>query len=218
MKYSSIQGEIDCLTIAISKGSVANEFYKLLDKVGLSNSIEKDSRKLLFEDVENKLTFIYVKSSDVVTYVENGIADLGIVGKDMILESPKDVYELCDLKFGRCIFAVAGIKGKNLPNDKILRVATKYTGIAEKYFKEKGQIVKLIKLNGSVELAPLVGLSDVIVDLVQTGNTMKANGLEIIEKMFDISSRIICNRVSYRFKYNEINELIKLIDGGVAVD
>lgn len=209
---------MDYLTIAISKGSVADEFYKLLDRIGLSSSIEKESRRLIFEDKGNKLKFIYVKSSDVVTYVENGVADLGIVGKDIILESPSDVYELYDLGFGKCTFAVAGIKGEDIPNDKILRVATKYTEIAKKYFRDKGQTVKLIKLNGSVELAPLVGLSDVIVDLVQTGNTMKANGLEVIEEMFQISSRIICNRVSYRFKYKEINELIKLIDGGEVDD
>ena len=209
---------MDYLTIAISKGSVADEVYKLLERIGLSNSIEKKSRKLIFEDETNRLKFIYVKSSDVVTYVENGVADLGIVGKDMILERPSDVYELYDLGFGKCKFAVAGIKGKDIPNDKVLRVATKYTETAKKYFKDKGQTVKLIKLNGSVELAPLVGLSDVIVDLVQTGNTIKANGLEVIEEMFQISSRIICNRVSYRFKYKKINELLKIIDGGKEDD
>lgn len=209
---------MDYLTIAISKGSVADEVHKLLDRIGLSGSIEKSSRKLIFEDEKNGLKFIYVKSSDVVTYVENGVADLGIVGKDMILENPSDVYELYDLKFGNCVFAVAGIKGEDIPNDKVLRVATRYTETAKKYFNDKGQEVKIIKLNGSVELAPLVGLSDVIIDLVQTGNTIKANGLEIIEEMFSISSRIICNRVSYRFKYKKINELIKLIDEGGTYD
>lgn len=209
---------MDYLTIAISKGSVADEVYKLLEKIGLSNSIEKKSRKLIFEDEKNKLKFIYVKSSDVVTYVENGVADLGIVGKDMILESPSDVYELYDLGFGKCTFAIAGIKGKEISSDKIVTVATKYTEIAKKYFEEKGENIRFIKLNGSVELAPLVGLSDVIIDLVQTGNTLKANGLEVIEEMFEISSRLICNRVSYRFKYKEINELIKLIDRGVNDD
>lgn len=209
---------MEYITIAISKGSVADEFYKLLEKKGLGNSIDLKSRKLIFEDVKNKLKFVYVKSSDVVTYVENGVADLGIVGKDIILESPSQVYELYDLGFGKCTFAIAGIKGQVLPTDKVLRVATKYTEIAKKYFKDKGQEVKLIKLNGSVELAPLVGLSDVIVDLVQTGNTIKANGLEVIEEMFQISSRIICNRVSYRFKYKEIDELIKLIDGDDSND
>lgn len=204
---------MDYLTIAISKGSVGDEVNKLLDRKGLADSIDTKTRKLIFEDEKNKLKFIYVKSSDVVTYVENGVADLGIVGKDMILEDPSDVYELYDLGFGKCTFAVAGIKGEDLPKDKILRVATTYTEIAGKYFREKGQDVKLIKLNGSVELAPLVGLSDVIVDLVQTGNTLKANGLEVIEEMFEISSRIICNRVSYRFKYKKIDKLIKLIDG-----
>ena len=202
------------LTIAISKGSVADEVYKLLEKIGLSDEIDINSRKLIFEDVENKLKFIYVKSSDVATYVENGVADLGIVGKDMILETPSDVYELYDFGFGKCTFAVAGIKGETLPSDKIIRVATKYTEIAKKHFSEKGQKIKLIKLNGSVELAPLVGLSDVIVDLVQTGNTLKANGLEVIEDILEISSRLICNRVSYRFKYKEIDRFIKLIDRG----
>lgn len=205
---------MDYLTIAISKGSVAKEVHKLLENIGLSDSIEEKSRKLVFTDEKNKLKFIYVKSSDVVTYVENGVADLGIVGKDMILESPNDVYELYDLGFGKCIFAIAGIKGEELPKDKILRVATTYTEIAKKHFEEKGQTVKLIKLDGSVEIAPLVGLSDVIIDLVQTGNTLEANGLEVIEEMFEISSRLICNRVSYRFKYKQINELIKLIDRG----
>ena len=209
---------MDYITIAISKGSVEKEFHKLLERIGLSDSIEEKSRKLIFTDEKNKLKFIYVKSSDVVTYVENGVADLGIVGKDMILESPSDVYELYDLGFGKCTFAIAGIKGEELPNDKILRVATKYTEIAKKYFEEKGETVKLIKLDGSVELAPLVGLSDLIIDLVQTGNTIKANGLEVIEEMFEISSRLICNRVSYRFKYKEINELIKLIDRGGVDD
>lgn len=209
---------MDYLTIAISKGSVANEFYKLLEKKGLASSIDTKSRKLIFEDMENKLKFIYVKSSDVVTYVENGVADLGIVGKDMILEDPSHVYELYDLGFGVCTFAIAGIKGQALATNKVLTVATTYTEIAKKYFRDKGQEVKLIKLNGSVELAPLVGLSDVIVDLVQTGNTLKANGLEVIEEMFDISSRIICNRVSYRFKYKKIDELISLIDGDESDD
>lgn len=209
---------MDYLTIAISKGSVANEVHKLLERIGLSDSIEENSRKLIFEDEKNGLKFIYVKSSDVVTYVENGVADLGIVGKDMILESPSDVYELYDFGFGKCTFAIAGIKGEEIPSDSILRVATKYTETAKKYFSDKGQTVKLIKLDGSVELAPLVGLSDVIVDLVQTGNTIKANGLEIIEEMFEISSRLICNRVSYRFKYKKINEFIKTIDRGVDND
>lgn len=209
---------MDYLTIAISKGSVGDEVYKLLNKIGLADSIERDSRKLIFEDEKNRLKFIYVKSSDVVTYVENGVADIGIVGKDMILEDPSDVYELHDLGFGKCTFAICGIKGEEIQNDKILRVATKYTGIAKKYFDDKGQDVKLIYLNGSVELAPLVGLSDVIIDLVQTGNTLKANGLEVIEEMFDISARLICNRVSYRFKYSKINQLIKLIDEGEKND
>lgn len=205
---------MDYLTIAISKGSVGKEVYIMLESARLGNTIDESSRKLIFKDEKNLIKYIYVKSSDVVTYVENGVADLGIVGKDMILENPNDVYEIYDLGFGKCRFAVAGIKDKKIPgNDKVLRVATKYTEIAKKYFNEKNQKVELIKLNGSVELAPLVGLSDVIVDLVQTGNTLKANGLEVIEEMFEITSRVICNRASYRFKYNRITDFIKSISG-----
>lgn len=205
---------MDYLTIAISKGSVEREVYKMLKRVGLGNQIDKDSRKLLFEDDENRIKYIYVKSADVVNYVESGVADLGIVGKDMILESPSDVYEIYDLGLAKCRFAVAGIKGKEISQDnKVLKVATKYTEVTKKYFQDKNQKVELVKLNGSVELAPLVGLADLIVDIVETGNTLKANGLEVIEEMFEISSRLICNRSSYSFKYKPISDFIEIISG-----
>lgn len=205
---------MDYLTIAISKGSVGREVYKMLRKVGLGNTIDENSRKLLFKDEENKIKYIYVKSSDVVNYVENGVADLGIVGKDMILENPGDVYEIYDLGLAKCRFAVAGISGTKIhKGNEILRVATRYTEIAKRYFEGKNQEIELIKLNGSVELAPLVGLADLIVDIVETGNTLKANGLEIIEEMFEISSRLICNRSSYEFKNQPINNFVNLISG-----
>ena len=140
------------------------------------------------------------------------MADLGIVGKDTILENESDneVYELLDLGFGKCKFSVAGVKGKNnYSREEILKVATKYPHIAKNYFKSRGQKIEIIKLNGSVELAPIVGLSDVIVDLVETGNTLRANGLEIIEDMCNISSRIIVNRVSYKFNKNKIDNIIE---------
>lgn len=202
---------MDYITIALSKGRLGKEAYKRLEKKGLGDSIDLDSRKLIFKDEKNKIIYIYVKPSDVVTYVEKGVADLGVVGKDTILESDEDVYEILDLGFGACKFSIAGIKGQNIyRNDEILKVATKYPEISKKYFKQKGQKIEIIKINGSVELAPLVGLSDVIVDIVETGNTLKANGLEIIEDMFDISARLISNRISYRFKFNRIKNIIEI--------
>ncbi|MDD2482420.1 MAG: ATP phosphoribosyltransferase [Lutispora sp.] len=203
---------MDFINIALAKGRLGDEAYKLLKSKGLGESIDPNSRKLIFKDEEKKISFIYVKPWDVVTYVQNGVADLGVVGKDVILESDNDVYEILDLGFGKCKFSIAGVKGEKIyKKDEILRVATKYPKISEKFFDERGQKIKLIKLNGSVELAPLVGLSDVIVDLVETGKTLKANGLEVIEDMFDVSAKLICNRVSYRFKYERINNFIKCL-------
>ena len=206
---------MDNIVIAIAKGRIEKDVYRRLKILNMEDCIETDSRKLIFTDEENKITYIHVKPSDVVTYVEKGVADLGIVGKDTILENENDdeVYELLDLGFGKCKFSVAGIKGKNnYSKEEILKVATKYPHIAKKYFKSRGQNIEIIKLNGSVELAPIVGLSDVIVDLVETGNTIKANGLEVYEDLFDISARIIANRVSYKFNYDKIQKIIDLFD------
>ena len=199
------------IVIAIAKGRIEKDVYRRLKILNMEECIETDSRKLIFTDEKNNITYIHVKPSDVVTYVENGVADLGIVGKDTILENENDneVYELLDLGFGKCKFSVAGIKGKNnYSKEETLKVATKYPHIAKNYFKSRGQKIEIIKLNGSVELAPIVGLSDVIVDLVETGNTLKANGLEIVEDMCNISSRIIANRVSYKFKKREIETIV----------
>lgn len=199
------------IVIAIAKGRIEKDVYRRLKILNMEDCIETDSRKLIFTDEKNNITYIHVKPSDVVTYVENGVADLGIVGKDTILENENDneVYELLDLGFGKCKFSVAGIKGKNnYSKEETLKVATKYPHIAKNYFKSRGQKIEIIKLNGSVELAPIVGLSDVIVDLVETGNTLKANGLEIVEDMCNISSRIIANRVSYKFKKREIETIV----------
>lgn len=205
---------MDYLNIALAKGRIGKDACKVFKKIGLGDSIDPHSRKLIFKDDENKISFVYVKPSDVVTYVQNGVADLGVVGKDIILESDNDVYEIYDLAFGKCKFAIAGIKEqKKFSKDQVIRVATKYPKIAKKYFDEKEQKIRLIKLNGSVELAPLVDLSDVIVDLVETGNTLKANGLEVLEEMFDISARLICNRISYRFKYDRIINIIECLKG-----
>lgn len=203
---------MDNIVIAIAKGRIEKDVYRRLKILNMEDCIETDSRKLIFTDEENKITYIHVKPSDVVTYVEKGVADLGIVGKDTILENENDdeVYELLDLGFGKCKFSVAGIKGKNnYLKEEILKVATKYPHIAKKYFKSRGQNIEIIKLNGSVELAPIVGLSDVIVDLVETGNTLKVNGLEIVEDMCNISSRIIANRVSYKFNKEKIENIVE---------
>ena len=203
---------MDNIVIAIAKGRIEKDVYRRLKILNMEDCIETDSRKLIFTDEENKITYIHVKPSDVVTYVEKGVADLGIVGKDTILENENDdeVYELLDLGFGKCKFSVAGIKGKNnYSKEEILKVATKYPHIAKKYFKSRGQNIEIIKLNRSVELAPIVGLSDVIVDLVETGNTLKVNGLEIVEDMCNISSRIIANRVSYKFNKEKIENIVE---------
>lgn len=204
---------MDYITIALSKGRIGKQADDVFKKIGLGDCIDLDSRKLIFKDDINKINYIYVKPSDVVTYVEKGVTDLGIVGKDTILESDTNVYEVFDLGFGKCKFSIAGIKGEKIyKKDDILKVATKYPEIAKKYFKERQQKIEIIKLNGSVELAPLVGLSDVIVDLVETGNTLRANGLEVIEDMFNISARLISNRVSYRFKFDRIQNIIKSLN------
>lgn len=207
---------MDNITIALAKGRLGKQADKILKKIGLGDSIDLDSRKLIFKDEKNKIDYIYVKPSDVVTYVEKGVADLGIVGKDVILENDTDIYEILDLGFGKCKFSIASIKGKNIyKKDDTLKVATKYPEISKKYFKEKQQKIEIIKLNGSVELAPLVKLSDVIVDLVETGDTLKANGLEVIEDMFNISARLICNRISYRFQYDRIQKITKLLENNL---
>jgi ATP phosphoribosyltransferase len=207
---------LDNITIALAKGRLGKQAYKILKKIGLGDSIDLDSRKLIFKDEKNKIDYIYVKPSDVVTYVEKGVADLGIVGKDVILENDTDIYEILDLGFGKCKFSIASIKGQNIyKKDDTLKVATKYPEISKKYFKEKQQKIEIIKLNGSVELAPLVKLSDVIVDLVETGDTLKANGLEVIEDMFNISARLICNRISYRFQYDRIQSITKLLENNL---
>jgi ATP phosphoribosyltransferase len=200
------------LTIAIPKGRLGNKVIEILKAAGVGNSIDEDSRKLIFNNEKQNVEFILLKNSDVITYVENGIADIGISGKDMIMESSGDFYELYKMNIGRCKMSVAGFKGKKVfKDDTILKVATKYPETARRFFNSRGQKIKIIKLNGSIELAPILGLSDVIVDIVETGNTLKANGLEVFEDMYDISAVIISNKISYKFKRKEIKEIIELI-------
>ena len=189
------------LTVALAKGRLAELAMDIFSEIGMDCSEMKEkTRKLIFTDEKNKMKFILVKASDVPTYVEYGAADIGIVGKDTLLEESRNLYEMVDLGFGKCTMCVCGpaeLKGKidSMPN---LRVASKYPKIAKKYFNdEKGQTIELIKLNGSVELAPLVGLSDVIVDIVETGSTLRANGLDVLAEIVQLSARFIVNKVSH---------------------
>jgi ATP phosphoribosyltransferase len=197
------------LVIALPKGRLGDDAIKKLNLVGYPNVIDPKSRKLIFEDDENELIYMFIKPIDVLTYVVNGIADIGIIGKDIIMEKKEDIYELIDLSFGKCTFAVAGFKfGSNKNKDELLKIATKYPNITKQYFSDKNQDIEIFELNGSVELGPIVGLSDVIVDIVETGSTLKANGLEVIENMYDISARLISNKASYRFKRTQIQTLV----------
>lgn len=195
------------LTIALPKGRLGDQTIEVFKRIGLGDGIDDTSRKLIFTDQNQEFSYMLVKPSDVITYVERGVADLGIIGKDSLMEDQADVYELIDLGFGKCRFAVAGKKSIDIQKDEVLKIATKYPNVTKAYFEKKNQPIDIIKLNGSVELAPLVGLSDVIVDIVETGSTLKANGLDILEDMYNISARLIANRVSYRFKYESITRI-----------
>jgi ATP phosphoribosyltransferase len=200
------------LTIAIPKGRLGSQAIDMLKAAGIGESIDEKSRKLVFDDEQRNLRFLLLKNSDIITYVENGVADIGISGKDMIMENGADIYELYKMNIGKCKISVAGIKGKKIfKDDTIIKVATKFPETAKKYFNSKGQKIKIIKLNGSIELAPILGLSDVIVDIVETGNTLKANGLEVFEDMYPITAMVISNKISYKFKRKEIKEVIDLI-------
>ena len=200
------------ITVALAKGRLAELSINIFEKLGFDvQEMKSKTRKLIFTDEKNKFKFILVKASDVPVYVEYGAADIGVVGKDTLLESGKDVYEIMDLGFGKCRMAVAGpseMRDK-LVGRNIMRVASKYPHIARDYFhRVKGQTVDIIKLNGSVELGPLVGLSDVIVDIVESGKTLKENGLEVLEDVCELSARLVVNRVSLKMHRERILKLM----------
>ncbi len=199
----------EMINIALPKGRLGEKVYNLFESLGYGcPSIKENSRKLVFEDETNGVRYFWVKPSDVAIYVLTGVADVGVVGKDIILEQKPDVYELLDLGFGKCRMAVAGKKGERMSTDKTIRVATKFPEIAKKYFASKSRAIDIIKLNGSIELAPILGMSDVIVDIVETGTTLKENDLEVYETIVDISARLIANKTGFRFKTEQI-ELMK---------
>ncbi len=202
------------LTIALTKGRLAYRTLDLLEKVGITCEEMKDkhSRKLIFANEELGVRFFLAKANDVPTYVEYGAADMGICGKDTILEEGRKLYEVIDLGFGKCRMCVCGPKsaGELLKHHELIRVATKYPGIAKDYFyNKKHQTVEIIKLNGSIELAPLVGLSEVIVDIVETGSTLRENGLTVLEEICDLSARVIVNQVSMKRENERITGLIR---------
>lgn len=199
----------DVLTIAMPKGRIFEDAVELLRQAGFRLPPEfDDSRKLIIDVPEESFRFILAKPMDVPTYVEHGVADLGIAGKDVMLEEERDVYELLDLKISACYLAVAGLPNTKM-NNVAPKVATKYPNAAAAYFREQGEQVEIIKLNGSIELAPLIGLADRIVDIVSTGRTLKENGLVEYERMVDITSRLIVNPASFRMKDERISELVE---------
>lgn len=206
---------MEYITIALAKGRLAELTMDLLEQAGLHVAeMREKTRKLIFTDEENKFKFILVKASDVPTYVEYGAADIGVVGKDTLLEAGKDLYEMVNLGFGSCRMAVAGPKKLEGKLDHIhnMRVATKYTQIAKNYYHlVKKQSVEIIKLHGSVELAPLVGLSEVIVDIVESGKTLHENGLVVLEEVCDLSARLVVNRVSMKMESERIMQLVQTV-------
>ncbi|MCE5221578.1 MAG: ATP phosphoribosyltransferase [Clostridium sp.] len=201
------------ISIALTKGRLEQETIKILDKANFDPSELKDKgRKLVFKDKTQDIKYFLVKAADSITYVEHGVADLGVVGKDTILESDNNCYEVLDLGFGKCGFIVA-----SLPENDIfkkvghVKIGTKYPKVAKDYFKNKGMDVEVIKIEGSVELAPILGLCDGIVDIMETGTTLKENGLVVLDRICEISARLIVNKASFKMKQNEIWEFIDRI-------
>ena len=202
------------LTFALAKGRLANHAVDLFEKIGVTcdEIKDKDTRKLIFVNEELKMKFFLSKATDVPTYVEYGAADIGVVGKDTILEEGRNLYEVMDLGFGKCRMCVCGPASARelLKKNEIIRVASKYPVIAKDYFNNrKHQTVEIIKLNGSVELAPIVGLSEVIVDIVETGSTLRENGLEVLEEICPLSARMVVNQVSLKMENERIHKLLE---------
>ena len=201
------------LTIALTKGRLASKTLALLEEIGITceEMKDKNTRKLIFVNEELKLKFFLAKGPDVPTYVEYGAADIGVVGRDTILEEGRKLYEVMDLGFGKCRMCICGpLSAKPLlETNQLIRVATKYPNIAKDYFyNKKHQTVEIIKLNGSIELAPLVGLSEVIVDIVETGTTLKENGLVVLEEVCDLSARVVVNQVSMKMENERITNIL----------
>ena len=200
------------INVALPKGRLGEKVYSMFALCGYDcPSILENNRKLIFENEEKGVRYFWVKPSDVSIYVERGAADIGVCGKDILLEYEPNVYELLDLNIGKCRMAVAGKKDFFDDNTKTLKVATKFDNIAKKYYQGKCRDIDIIKLNGSIEIAPILGLSDVIVDIVETGTTLKENDLEVKEEIVPISARLIANKSSFKFKTEEIEKISKFL-------
>lgn len=197
------------INVALPKGRLGEKVYAMFEASGYEcPAIKENSRKLIFENEEVGIRYFWVKPSDVAIYVERGAADIGVAGKDILLEYSPDVYELLDMNMGKCRMAVAAQKDFRDDKEKTLRVATKFVNIARNYYAEKSRDIDIIKLNGSIEIAPILGLSDVIVDIVETGTTLKENNLEVFETIVPISARLIANKANFKFKTEEIENIV----------
>lgn len=200
------------LNVALPKGRLGEKVYDMFEKSGFPcPSIKENNRKLIFENEECGVRYFWVKPSDVAIYVERGAADIGVAGKDILLEYEPDIYELLDLHLGKCRMAVAAKKDFHDDTSRTLKVATKFSNIASNYYLSNGRDIDIIHLNGSIEIAPILGLSDVIVDIVETGTTLKENDLVVIDTVVPISARLIANKSSYKFKNEEIDKVVHSI-------
>ena len=207
------------LNIALPKGRLGEKVYDMFEKAGYDcPSIKETNRKLIFENKEKGIRFFWVKPSDVPIYVERGAADVGVAGKDILLEYKPAVYELLDLKLGKCRMCVAAKKDFSDEDVRVLKVATKFGNIASEYYSGMGRDIDIISLNGSIELAPILGLSDVIVDIVETGSTLKENDLEVKNTILPISARLISNKASFKFKGEEIEKMTNAMKAQVSSD
>ena len=201
------------LNIALPKGRLGEKVYRMFESAGYGCPDIFEGRKLIFENRENGVRYFWVKPSDVPIYVERGAADIGVAGKDILLEYEPNVFELLDLNTGKCRMCVAAPRGWTDGSEYPLRVATKFVNIAQQYYSSKGRDIDIIKLNGSIEIAPILGLSDVIVDLVETGTTLKENDLVVYEEILSVSARLIANKSAYNFKSREVAGLVEGIRG-----
>ena len=205
------------INIALPKGRLGEKVYAMFEAAGYDcPSIRENNRKLIFENPEKQIRYFWVKPSDVSIYVERGAADIGVAGKDILLEYEPEIYELLDLKVGKCRMAVAAGCGFYDDGERTLKVATKFVNITREFYAGRGRDIDIIKLNGSIELAPILGLSDVIVDIVETGTTLRENNLEVVDEVVPISARLIVNRASFKFKTAEIERITEKLREQVA--
>ncbi len=210
---------MDYLNIALPKGRLGERVYEMFERIGYGcPAIREKDRRLIFENPENRVRYFWSKPSDVAIYVERGAADIGVVGKDILLEYEPDVYELLDMNTGKCRMCVAARNTFRDNPEKTLRVATKFVNIARAHYDKKGRDIEICKLNGSIEIAPILGMTDVIVDIVETGTTLKENNLEVIETIVPISARLIANKASTKFKNDQIADIRRRLQEVVEND